>query len=79
MKVEIIMSNLPYVFISVSALSVRFDSVFRVVSMLLEADWFESLENVGNESENRCGVNVCSCLTAGKVTFLEKIKKINKL
>lgn len=39
--------------------------MFRVAGVLLEADWFESLENVGNESENLPSVNVCSYSTAG--------------
>lgn len=40
-------------------------SVWSIAGVLLEADWFESLENVGNESKNLPGVNVCSCLSAG--------------
>lgn len=45
--------------------------MFRVAGVLLEADWFESVENVGNESENHPRVNVCSCFTAGVVATLE--------
>ncbi len=45
--------------------------MFRVAGVLLEADWFESLENVGNESDNLPCVNVCSCFTA-VVMVLEK-------
>lgn len=52
----------------------RFDSVFSVAGVLLEADWLDSLEKVGNESENLPGVNVCSCSTAGVV---EEMKKLN--
>lgn len=48
--------------------------MFRVTGVLLEADWFESLENVGNESENLPVVNVCGCLIAGVVAVLEKKK-----
>ncbi len=46
--------------------------MFRVAGLLLEANWFESLENVGNESENLPGVNVCSCSTAAVETIMEK-------
>lgn len=48
--------------------------MFRVGGVLLEADWFESLENVGNESENLPGENSESCLTARVVAVLKKNK-----
>lgn len=48
------------VFISFPAIAdyARFDSIFREAGILLDGDLFESLENVGNESENLIGVNM---------------------
>lgn len=51
----------------------RFDSVFRKEGKLLEADW-QSLENVGSQSENIPGVSVGRCLTSGVKSVLEKKK-----
>lgn len=67
-QVTIIMCSLAHGFISFSALLSRFDSVFRVVVLLLEDCWFELLENEGNISENLCGRNVFSSASAGGVT-----------
>lgn len=53
----------------------RFDSVFRIEGKLLEADW-QSLENVGSQSENIPGVSVGRCLTAGVKSVLEKKKPV---
>lgn len=47
--------------------------------VLLENDWFKSLENVGNESEKLRRVSVCSRVTARAVGVVEKNKTKGQL
>lgn len=42
--------------------------MFRVGGILLEADWFKSLENVGNASENLPGETVTAVVVVLKKT-----------
>lgn len=46
--------------------------------VLLENDWFKSLENVGNESERLRRVSVWSRVTARAVGVVEKIQNKTK-
>lgn len=48
--------------------------MFRLGGLLLEADWFKSLENVGNESKNLPGENVVTAV----VVVSKKKKKLGK-